>query len=41
MTEKDIDTVTEEIKNAILKAAKECIPKGCRSNYKPFWTKNI
>ena len=37
----DIDEITKNVNDAILKAAKKCIPKGCRSRYKPFWTENI
>ena len=37
----DVNKTTKEITEAILKAAKKCIPRGCRANYKPFWNNNL
>ena len=37
----DVNKNTTIITEAILTAAKKCIPRGCRSNYKPFWNNNL
>ena len=37
----DIETYNEDLTNAILKAATTHIPRGCRKNYKPFWTEEL
>jgi len=36
-----VDSLSEDITNAILEAASKSIPKGNRKNYKPFWTDEI
>ena len=37
----DVNTNTKDVTEAILTAAKKCIPRGCRSKYKPFWNDNL
>ena len=37
----DVNKTTTNVTEAILTAAKKCIPRGCRSNYKPFWNENL
>ena len=33
--------MNKDVTDAILSAAQQCIPRGCRATYKPFWNKNI
>ena len=35
----DINNITKDVTEAILTAARQCIPRGCRAKYKPFWNK--
>ena len=37
----DVNKLSTNVTEAILTAAKKCIPRGCRSNYKPFWNENL
>ena len=37
----DINKVIREFTAAILQAAKECIPKGARKEYKPYWSDKL
>ena len=37
----DINKTAQRITDAILKAANQCIPRGSRVKYKPFWNKKI
>ena len=39
--EKSVDCLSEDITKAILDAAAQSIPRGCRKKYKPFWTEEI
>ena len=39
--EKDINKVMKEFSTGILQAAKECIPKGVRNDYKPYWSDEL
>ena len=41
LEDQDLDHINNKVTEAILNAAKQCIPKGCREKYKPFWNKNI
>ena len=41
MTSQNVDKISEEITSAILKAATQTIPRGCRKKYKPFWNKTL
>ena len=41
LTDQDIDHMNKDVTDAILSAAQQCIPRGCRATYKPFWNKNI
>ena len=36
-----VDQLCDDITKIILEAAAESIPKGCRKNFKPFWTPEI
>ena len=36
-----VDSLSEDISKAILDAAAQSIPKGCRKKFKPFWTEEI
>ncbi|RUS68642.1 hypothetical protein EGW08_023596 [Elysia chlorotica] len=38
---KDVQTLNQNITEAILRAAQVSIPKGCHSKYKPFWNDKI
>ena len=38
---KSIDELNDEITSIILNAAKKSIPRGCRTNYKPFWNDEL
>ena len=37
----DIEKISKAITDRIKKAASQCIPKGCRRKYKPFWNENL
>ena len=39
--ERDINKVIKEFTAGILQAAKECIPKGARKEYKPYWSDEL
>ena len=39
--ERDINKVIKEFTTGILQAAKECIPKGARKEYKPYWSDEL
>ena len=41
MTSGNVETISEEINSAILKAASLTIPRGCRKKYSPFWSNNL
>ena len=36
-----MNIVINEFNNYVLQAAKECIPKGARKDYKPYWNKDL
>ena len=36
-----INIVLKEFSNYVLQAAKECIPKGARKEYKPYWNEDL
>ncbi|KAK7091308.1 hypothetical protein V1264_009008 [Littorina saxatilis] len=38
---KDANSMTKAFNAAVLKAAKETIPRGARKNYKPYWTEEL
>ncbi|GFR81082.1 RNA-directed DNA polymerase from mobile element jockey [Elysia marginata] len=40
-TNDDPNLLCSQITEGILKAAADCIPRGCRKAYKPFWNTNI
>lgn len=37
----EMKTIVERLNKAILQAAHECIPRGARKNYRPYWTKEL
>ena len=39
--DRDINIVIKEFNNYVLQAAKECIPKGARKDYKPYWNEDL
>ena len=39
--DRDINIVIKEFNNFVLQAAKECIPKGARKDYKPYWNEDL
>ena len=41
ITFRDINIVIKEFNNYVLQAAKECIPKGARKDYKPYWNEDL
>ena len=41
LNERDINKVIKEFSTGILQAAKECIPKGARKDYKPYWSDEL
>ena len=41
MQSMNVDSLNDHITSAILNAAKESIPRGCRANYKPFWNNKL
>ena len=36
-----MNSVIKEFHNYVLQAAKECIPKGARKDYKPYWNEDL
>ena len=38
---RDINNAVHELNSCILKAAQECIPRGARKNYKPYWNNQL
>jgi len=38
---RNINSVVRDFNASILKAAGECIPRGARKNYKPYWSKEL
>ena len=38
---RDMNIVIKEFSNYVLQTAKECIPKGARKEYKPYWNENL
>ena len=41
LNEPDVNNSTKAVTEAILTAAQQCIPRGCRAKYKPFWSKQL
>ena len=41
LDEPDLNNLTQKVNEAILTAAHQCIPRGCRAKYKPFWNETI
>ena len=41
LDEPDINNLTQAVTEAILTAAHQCIPRGCRAKYKPFWNETL
>ena len=41
LEDQDLDHMNNNVTEAILNAAAQCIPRGCRAKYKPFWNENI
>ena len=39
--DRDMTIVIKELKNYVLQAAKECIPKGPRKDYTPYWNEDL
>ena len=39
--DRDMNNVMKEFNNYVLQAAKECIPKGARKDYKPYWNEDL
>ena len=39
--ERDINKVIKESTTGILQVAKECIPRGARKEYKPYWSDKL
>ena len=39
--DRDINIVIKEFNNYVLQAANECIPKGARKDYKPYWNEDL
>ena len=39
--DRDINIVIKEFNNYVLQASKECIPKGARKDYKPYWNEDL
>ena len=37
----NINNVVKAFNTAVLKAAKECIPRGVRKGYRPYWSSEI
>ena len=36
-----VDSLCDGISNAIVDAAMQTIPRGCRNHYKPFWSEEL
>ena len=41
LSSENVEKIAKDITSALLKAAAETIPRGCRKKYKPFWNKNL
>ena len=41
LSNQDVNNITKDVTQAILEAAKKCIPRGCRAKYKPFWNDSL
>ena len=41
LTNPDVNNNAKNVTDAILSAANQCIPKGCRAKYKPFWNNSL
>ena len=41
LEDQDIDRLNRKVTEAIMAAAEQCIPRGCRAKYKPFWNQKI
>ena len=41
LDDQDIDHINKAVTEAILTAAQQSIPRGCRAKYKPFWNKHL
>jgi len=41
MSDSDVNSNAEKVTAAIIAAAKKCIPRGCRSKYRPFWNEKL
>ena len=41
LTSENIDSISKDINSAILTAASQTIPRGCRKKYSPFWNENL
>ena len=39
--DRDMHIVIKEFNNNVIQAAKECIPKGARKDYKPYWNEDL
>ena len=39
--DRDMNIVIKEFNNYVLQAAKECIPKGARKDYTPYWNEEL
>ena len=39
--DRDMNIVIKEFNNYVLQAAQECIPKGVRNDYKPYWNEDL
>ena len=39
--DRDMNIIIKDINNYVLQAAKECIPKGARKDYKPYWDEDL
>ena len=39
--DRDMNIVIKEFNKYLLQAAKECIPKGARKHYKPYWNEDL
>nr|KAG5706601.1 hypothetical protein BaRGS_005671 [Batillaria attramentaria] len=38
---RDVNNVVKEFNSSLLQAAKECIPRGARKDYKPYWSDQL
>ena len=39
--DRDMNIVIKEFNNYVIQAAKKCIPKGVRKDYKPYWNEDL